>query len=167
MTKIRRYFKKNDTVFLTHVINERKPILIENAEILLLSINKFTDNSPFDINSWIIMPDHFHILIGNADDSIPVLIKKIKLSFSAKLRKKLNIKSGRIWQFRYWDHMIRNQNDLNNHIDYIHYNPVKHGYVNNPFEWKYSSIHRYSSLGYYPDDWGVNEQIKFGGEYGE
>ena len=167
MTNIRRYFKYNNTVFLTHVTKDRRPLLEENAELLLSAINKFIDNSQFEIISWSILPDHFHILIGNADDSTPDLIKKIKLSFSTNLRKIMNIRSGRIWQFRYWDHMIHNQSDLNNHIDYIHYNPVKHGYTDNPFEWKYSLIHNYLNQGYYPDDWGVNEQIKFGGEYGE
>jgi putative transposase len=167
MTNIRRYFDNNDTVFLTHVAKDRNPILIENAELLLLSINKFIDNSQYDVVSWVVLPDHFHILIGNADAGIPELMRKIKLSFSTTLRKKINIKSGRIWQFRYWDHMIRDQNNLNNHIDYVHFNPVKHGCTKNPFEWKYSSIHKYLDRGYYPRDWGVTGQVNFEGEYGE
>jgi REP-associated tyrosine transposase len=72
-----------------------------------------------------------------------------------------------IWQRRFWDHIIRNQTDLNKHIDYIHYNPVKHGYVNSPFEWEYSSIHVYRDKGYYQSDWGMKEDLNIGGEFGE
>ena len=52
-----------------------------------------------------------------------------------------------IWQRRFWEHLIRNELDYSRHINYIHYNPVKHGYVSNPTEWKYSSIHRYIKAG--------------------
>ena len=75
------------------------------------------------------------------------------------------MKSGIVWQKRYWDHIIRNQDDMNNHVDYIHYNPIKHGYVNNPFDWKLSSIHNFKDI--YQADWGKSEKIIFEGDYGE
>ncbi len=74
---------------------------------------------------------------------------------------------GKIWQRRFWDHVIRDQNDLNKHIDYIHYNPVKHGLIKSPFEWEYSSIHNFCAEGYYSLDWGVKDKPDMDGEYGE
>ncbi len=68
------------------------------------------------------------------------------MSFSKSYRNLLKCNSGHIWQHRYYDHIIRDQNDLNRHIDYIHYNPVKHGYVKSPFDLKFSSIHKYSDI---------------------
>jgi putative transposase len=62
-----------------------------------------------------------------------------------------------IWQRRYWEHQIRDDEDLQRHIDYIHYNPVKHGYVNRPAEWPYSSLHRYIQHGWLTMQWGTGE----------
>ena len=58
-----------------------------------------------------------------------------------------------IWQRRFWEHVIRDELDYSRHLDYIHYNPVKHGYVSKPSEWQYSSIHRYINSGILPQDW--------------
>ena len=76
------------------------------------------------------------------------------MSFGVHFRIRMNIDFGRAWQHRFCDHAIRNQDDLNNHLDYIHYNPVKHGYTLNPLDWEYYSIHGYFKDGYYSDDWG-------------
>ena len=62
-----------------------------------------------------------------------------------------------VWQRRYWEHCIRDEQDFKKHFDYIHYNPVKHNYVTNACEWKWSSFHKYKAKGYYPDDWGIND----------
>ena len=67
-----------------------------------------------------------------------------------------------IWQRRFWEHVIRDETDLNNHIDYIHYNPVKHSLVKNVADWPWSSFHRYVRMGYYESGWGedVGEQVE-------
>ncbi len=59
-----------------------------------------------------------------------------------------------IWQRRYWEHMIRDDEDYARHVDYIHVNPVKHGHALHPVAWPYSSIHRYVRDGILPSDWG-------------
>ena len=66
-----------------------------------------------------------------------------------------------VWQRRYWEHLIRNEEDWRRHMDYIHYNPVKHGLVKSPVEWPYSSFHRYVKHGAYDSDWGAGTEIKF------
>ncbi len=62
-----------------------------------------------------------------------------------------------MWQPRYWEHVVRDETDLRRHIEYIHFNPVKHGYVKAPIDWSYSSFHRYVKAGVYPPDWGTAE----------
>jgi putative transposase len=59
-----------------------------------------------------------------------------------------------LWQRRYWEHLIRDERDYERHVDYIHYNPVKHGYVAHASDWPYSSIHRYIAAGVMTKDWG-------------
>jgi putative transposase len=166
MSRIRRYFRPIDTAFLTHVTYNRMPILIDHFDLLWNAIQKYRRDVGFDLIAWVVMPDHFHILLSVDGKDISSLIKKIKLSFSSNYRKALNIREGRVWQFRFWDHIIRNQEDLNHHIDYIHYNPVDHGKVSNPSHWRYSSFMNYIRDGVYQSDWGI-KPIKFDGEYGE
>lgn len=93
-------------------------------------------------------------------------MKMIKLSFSSSYRKVMGIREGRTWQHRFWNHIIRDQTDLNHHVDYIHYNPVKHGLVNDSLLWQFSSYYDFIKEGAYSRGWGVKE-IKFDGEYGE
>ena len=78
------------------------------------------------------------------------------------------IKKGErgIWQRRYWEHMIRDEDDYARHVDYIHFNPVKHGYVYRASDWAYSSIHRYIATGVISHDWGWNGEVETS-KYGE
>ena len=167
MTNIRRYFKDGDIVFLTHITLNRQPILIDNFNLLWSSINSQQNQHNFDLIAWAILPDHFHILLEYKSDDISNLMRRIKLSFSSKYRKKYNIAKGRIWQFRFYDHIIRDQEDLNRHIDYIHYNPLKHKLVDEPIKWQYSSFNKYYEDGFYSNDWGVNKPLNFDGKFGE
>ena len=66
---------------------------------------------------------------------------------------KIKRKEKGIWQRRFYDHIIRDENDLTSHLDYIHYNPVKHGYVNAPKYWKYSSFEKYVDKNLYDRNW--------------
>jgi putative transposase len=77
------------------------------------------------------------------------------------------LRGGRLWQLRFWDHIIRNEKDMNHHIDYIHYNPVKHGLVKRPIDYEYSSFCEFVAEGYYSSDWGVVGKVETGGEFGE
>ena len=70
-----------------------------------------------------------------------------------------------IWQRRYWEHLIKDAQDYEHHINYVHFNPVKHGYVLNPSDWEYSSIHRFIRHGILNEGWGCNddfEEFRFG-----
>jgi putative transposase len=79
----------------------------------------------------------------------------IKRYFSISMKGDSNHRREKnIWQRRFWEHLIRDEEDLKRHLDYIHYNPVKHGYVNSPCDWTYSSFKQYVKKGFYEMDWG-------------
>jgi putative transposase len=122
-------------------------------------------NADADLIAWAILPDHAHLLIKPKSTSILNLMKKFKQKFSGLYRSRYHLAKGRVWQYRYWDHIIRDQIDLNRHLDYIHYNPVKHEMVINPRDYGQSSINKYAEN--YPADWGVREKIDFSDDFGE
>ena len=106
-------------------------------------------------------------MIDSGTGDLSYLMKRVKMKFAGLYRSRWKLKSGRIWQFRFWDHMIRDEEDFRNHIDYIHYNPVKHGLADRPGDWEYSSFMEYHKKGYYGEDWGIKEPGSFGGSFGE
>jgi len=119
---------------------------------------------PFEITAIVVSPDHLHCVwqlpVGDAD--YPTRRSLIKAGFSRNLPVSEFIRPSRtrkrergIWQRRYWEHQIRGQEDLRRHIDYIHYNPVKHGHVSAPTMWQYSSLHRFIRAGTLPANWGI------------
>lgn len=103
------------------------------------------------------MPDHIHLLFTPPDDSpnYSPIIHSIKCNFIRNYRKTNNVKDqSPIWQARFWDHVIRDEDDFIRHLDYIHWNPVKHGYVNDPIEWHWSTFSKWLDMGYYDKPWG-------------
>jgi len=93
------------------------------------------------------------------------IMQRFKMSFGQYNRERYKMQSGAVWQSRFWDHIIRDEADLHNHANYIHYNPVKHGLVSDPFDWKYSSIHRFREQGLKIRE--STQNIDFDGKYGE
>ncbi len=155
------------SVFITSVTYKRRPILIDNIDLLKKAIKRAQSSTPFEVIAYVILPDHFHFLINAGDNDFTTLLQRVKMSFGAYYRKREALVRGRVWQHRFWDHLVRDQVDLNNHIDYIHYNPVKHGFCNRPIEWQHSSFHRYHQEGIYPADWGIKDKNRLIGAYGE
>jgi len=98
-------------------------------------------------------------------ESISRILHRFKITYSRRFREIHG--PGRVWQNRFWDHVIRDQRDMNRHLDYIHYNPVHHGVVNDPFAYDLSSLRDWHKEGYYERDWGTKDQITLEGEYGE
>ena len=165
MTNIRRYFKPGSIYFLTHVTQNRKPILVDNFDLLQESVKSVRNKYPFDLIAWVVLPDHCHLLINPFDCQLSSLMRKIKLQFSSKYRSRVGLIKEQVWQNRFWDHIIRNENDMTKHFDYIHFNPTKHGLADSPFGWPYSSAVKYVEQGYYQDDWSGADS--FDGEFGE
>jgi putative transposase len=163
MSNLRRYHQDGNIYFITCVTFRRKPLLIENSDLLLRTIRTIRERTPFDLTAWVVMPDHFHSIIYPTDTDISAVLQRIKMSFGVLYRRRHGLYSGRVWQNRFWDHIIRDQEDMNRHIDYIHYNPVKHSVAADPYDWADSSIHEFAREGTYQPDWG--EIGRFGNAY--
>ena len=116
---------------------------------------------PFTIEAIVIPPDHLHALwtLPPSDTDYATRWQAIKTRFTqyvaanGALPRHAN-GEPRLWQRRYWEHAIRDETDWARHVDYIHYNPVKHGYVRRVADWPRSSFHRYARRGDLPLDWG-------------
>lgn len=147
------------------VTSKRRKILIYNITLLRTSFQKAIDNYNFEIIAICILPDHLHMIIEPYDiNDYPKIIKQIKTFFSKnldvtkisdyKLSKSNIVKQERdIWQRRYWEHTMRSEEDLHKHLDYIHYNPIKHGLVENVKDWQYSSFQKFVENGVYDASW--------------
>ena len=119
---------------------------------------------PFHVDAWVVLPDHMHCVWTLPPDDIdfPGRWRAIKTNFvkglpTAEPRTPVMIRRGErgIWQRRYWEHTIRDDRDLVAYMDYTHFNPVKHGLVEHPADWPYSSFRRNVALGLYPQQWGI------------
>jgi len=163
----RRADVKGGTYFFTINLAERKnTLLIEEIDKLRCVMNKVKKQHPFKLDAMVVLPDHMHAIwtMPNNDSDYPKRWMLIKSGFSRQLPKHETINKSRqrkgergIWQRRYWEHLIRDDHDYQMHVDYIHYNPVKHGYVKRAVDWPYSSVHEHLSKGLLTWDWGCNE----------
>ncbi len=167
MSKLLRPIVTNHCFFVTSVTHNRMPILLSHSHLLLSAFNTAQTRLNFLIPAWIILPDHFHAIISTNETSISTIMQTIKMSFSANYRNAAGLQGGKVWQRRFWDHVLRDENDLNRHLDYIHYNPVKHGLVEIPSEYIHSSFGDYLKRGSYSVDWGLREGVNIEGEFGE
>jgi putative transposase len=151
--KYRRVRIEGGCYFFTVALADRKSdLLVANINALRAAVKMAKANHPFTIDAMVVLPDHLHALwtLPQGDCNYSMRWMLIKRYFSMSLPKTENIKMTRaykrergIWQRRFWEHTIRDERDFYNHIEYIHNNPVKHGYVSNAKDWPYSSIHQY------------------------
>jgi putative transposase len=159
MKTLRRYDLRERLYFITVVTYQRERLLLLDAPLFHRAWGQI---EPI---AWVVMVDHFHAILETGAQSISQIVHAFKVRYSRRFRDKY--RPGRVWQNRFWDHVIRNQSDLNHHIDYIHYNPVKHGLLNDPFDYTHSSLSDYYQSGLYERDWGARKELVFEGQYGE
>lgn len=167
MSKLRRYYNLGSTFFITSVTYNRRPILVQNIDLFENALTRSREKQGINTIAWVVLPDHIHIVMEVGKNNLSQVTKYLKESFAFWYRSRLGTKSRRVWQHRFWDHVIRNQEDLNRHIDYIHYNPVKHGLCRSPAKYSESSFGIYLERGVYDADWGVDEVRAFEGNFGE
>ncbi|OQS11471.1 transposase [Chromobacterium violaceum] len=158
--------------FTVNLADRRQDYLTRHIDVLRQVVRQVRDRHPFEIVAMVVLPDHFHAVwtLPEGDADYATRMALIKAGFSRNLPKAERIRESRvrrrergIWQRRYWEHQIRDEADLQAHVDYIHYNPVKHGHVERVADWPYSSFHRYVRLGWLPADWageGVVVQLQ-------
>ena len=173
--RYRRAEVKGGTYFFTVTLADRKQtLLIDEIDTLRLVINKVKKQHPFQLDAMVVLPEHLHAILTLPinDNDFANRWMLIKSGFSRQLPKRERINDSRkskgergIWQRRYWEHLVRDELDFERHVDYIHHNPVKHGYVNQAVDWPYSTIHEYITKGILVKNWAYEEtgnEIEFG-----
>ncbi len=168
MPNYRRAMQPGGTFFLTLVTERRVKIFNSDSVRTLLrrAIEHCRQVHPFVLHAIVLLHDHLHLLItlpdGDADFSRR--ITSIKSTFTrsflaaggseqSRSRSRYRQRSRGIWQRRFWEHTIRDETDRNRHLDYIHYNAVKHGYVDCPHAWPHSTFHQFVNQRRYEPDW--------------
>jgi putative transposase len=172
VSQYRRANTPGGSYFFTVVGYRRQPILCDEPirTALREAINYTQASRPFTIEAWVLLPDHLHCLWtlpeGDADISQRwrMIKRRVSLACGHIYKKdqwlsgsKIKHRESMIWQRRFWEHQILDQKDYSRHVDYIHYNPVKHGLCRTPTDWPYSTLHRYIKAGSYPMNWAVSE----------
>jgi putative transposase len=146
MPDYRRYYIPHGIVFITTVTKNREPILKLDDDIATFmdTLSRVQKIHPFNLLAYVILPDHFHCLMnpGNSLGDFSIILRSIKWNYTRNYKIAHNISTSfNLWQRGFWDHIIRNEQDLKHHIDYIHWNPVKHGLVTSPQAWIHSTYH--------------------------
>ncbi len=164
MPQYRRHRIQGGTYFFTVVLaNRRTALLTEHIDKLRGAFADVKAKHPFHIDAIVVLPDHLHCImtLPKNDDDFSLRWRQIKSAFSRRIphgeyRSRSRQRKGErgIWQRRFWEHAIRDDVDWQRHVDYVHYNPVKHGWVDKVRHWPYSSFHRFVARGMYPEDWG-------------
>ncbi len=166
MPNYRRNFVPGGTYFFTvNLLDRDSRLLTDHIDALRHAVRETRTRAPFHIDAWTVLPEHMHCVWtlppGDADYS--GRWRAIKKSFSKAIepgepRSAVRRARGErgIWQRRFWEHTIRNDDDYASHVDYVHFNPVKHGLASAPAAWPYSSFHRAVAAGLYPANWAFN-----------
>ena len=171
MVRYRRNFIPGGTYFFTVTLADRRSkALVKHIGTLRSAFRVVRRERPFTIDAIVVLPDHLHAILTmpSNDADFPGRWRRIKGHFSnALLETGLDLKRRpngdlALWQRRFWEHTIRDERDFAQHVDYIHFNPAKHGLVQRVRDWPYSSFHRYVREGLLPDGWagdaGQNER---------
>ena len=163
MPDYRRLRVPGGTYFFTVNLSDRNSTLLtDQIDLLRDCVRRVRHRRRFHIDAWVILPDHMHALwtLPEDDSNYAYRWQAIKMLFSRQIvdgerRSKAAAARGErgIWQRRYWEHMIRNEADYAAHMDYIHFNPVKHGVAASPANWPHSTFRRAVANGLYPPDW--------------
>ena len=176
MARYRCAWIKGGTFFFTVTLAERPgDLLVRHIDLLRRVYASVQQRYPFETIAICILPDHLHAIwsLPAEDTDYPLRWNLIKGGFSRGLpnagvrsASKIAKREKGIWQRRYWEHAIRDDTDLARHVDYIHFNPVKHGLVPRVSDWPHSSFHQHVSQGALPPDWG-GDMRETSGSFGE
>ncbi len=168
--RYRRARTAGGTYFFTvNLANRSSQLLVERVDDLRNAVRVVKQRHPFEIVAWVVLPDHMHAIwtlpVEDADFSTRWML--IKGAFARRCSPGEALGASRsskgergIWQRRFWEHQIRDEDDLQRHVDYIHINPVKHGHACHAADWQWSSIHRYIRSGDLTSDWAAPTDIQ-------
>lgn len=155
MSNYRRSRTPGGAYFFTVVTHHRRAIFAgeEPIELLRQALRSVMHTRPFHIDAIVILPDHLHCLwqLPSGDADYSGRWREIKKHVSHRMA----LPPGQpVWQRRFWEHTIHNEADWHRHMDYIHYNPVKHVLATRPIDWPWSSFAAAVAKGWYEPQWG-------------
>ncbi len=177
MTDYRRNFVPGGSYFFTvNLADRRLSLLTDHTEKLRAAFRYTRRHHPFTFDAIVVLPEDLHAIwtLPEGESDFAIRWQLAKATFSRGLPGGEPVSPSRarkgergIWQRRYWEHTLRDEDDFVRHADYIHFNPVKHGYVRRVEDWPYSSFHRMVRLGLYPADWAGGSDARQDEEFGE
>ncbi len=182
MSNYRRARAAGGCYFFTVVTYRRQELLLipDHLAVLRSVVKHVRAELPFAIEAWIVLPDHIHCIwtLPPGDRDFSKRWGLIKVGFTKRVAaeacqnastpSRFLRHEGNIWQRRFWEHQIRDEEDFRLHMDYVHYNPVKHGFVAQVREWPHSTFHRCVRDGLYPADWGsIEPRFQVSRDFGE
>jgi len=178
MSNYRRAQEGGATYFFTVVAYRRQPLLTcpDVLDSLRDAFREVQQTNPFKLDAVVILPDHLHAMwtLPDGDAEFGKRWGMIKRHVSKAVSKAISVPVGDsmrsrqesgLWQRRFWEHLIRDDADYARHMDYLHYNPVRHGHVERPADWPHSSFRKCVERGIYPMDWASGNDIE--GGFGE
>ena len=162
MPNYHRFYLPNSFIFITSVTKNRTPYFSNyiNINIFTETVENVKRKYSFELFAYVLLPDHFHWIIKmpENDTNFSKIVHSVKRNFTINYKKANGINyQMNIWQPRFWDHVIRDEQDLKNHLDYLHWNPVKHEIANQPDQYRYSSFQSFVKRGVYPEDYALQD----------
>jgi putative transposase len=167
---LRGYYIPGSAVFITQIVQNREPVFQDSEHVSLLReiLRNVKELHPFVMLGYVILIDHFHMIIQPTEKSnFSDIMHSLKTNFTKEYKRRLGLSSSqslKFWQKRFWDHVIRDDRDFENHLHYIHHNPLKHGHVKDPRDCKDSSYVEWEQKGLYPSGfkWDEPKNIDWG-----
>ena len=167
MSEYRRWRAAGGTYFFTLVTFRRRPILAEPSAIAILgrALREERKRRPFRTDAIVVLPDHVHLImtLPDGDDDFSTRLNQVKGRFTTDFdgRPSANPRRRRrrmhdVWQPRFWEHLTRDDEEREALSNYVHYNPVKHGYVRCPHDWRWSSFHHWAKRGWLEPAWSCS-----------
>jgi putative transposase len=147
MRNVRRHDPAGRPVFITQVSRDRLPLLVGVESLLLGIVDELRGQLGMRVYAHMILPDHLHLIV-HGTGSFGEFMRSLKLRANRRAQR------GPLWQNRFYDHVLRDETDLRRHLDYVHFNPVKHGLRATPEDHPFSSFNRYRERGWYLPGWG-------------
>ncbi|WP_040296969.1 REP-associated tyrosine transposase [Alcanivorax hongdengensis] len=151
MPNYRRNYVPGGSYFFTVNLNDRRQdLLTRHWPLLRRAIQAVQGCHPFRLDALVVLPDHLHTVwtLPEGDADFSSRWRAVKSRFSKALAG-----DRPIWQPRFWEHTLKDEGSYRRHLDYVHRNPVKHGWVRRVRDWPYSTFHRYVEKGVYSLDW--------------
>ena len=176
MSHYRRSLIPGGTYFFTVTLADRSSaLLVDDIDRLRAVYADAQRKLPFETIAICVLPEHLHAVwsLPAHDANYSRRWSLIKSGFSRSVQAAATRSASHaakrdkgVWQRRFWEHQVRDDDDLQRHVDYVHFNPVKHGLVARAADWPHSSFHRYAERGWLPADWGLAQEAMVG-RFGE